>query len=234
MDKQQSEKSFFEFGPFLLDEGRRRLLCDGADVPLTPKEFQALLLLVRQRGEVVGREELLDELWADTNVEPGNLAVHISSLRKKLGRGMGDGPFIETEPRRGYRFTASVREVGDADLVLKRRTHTHIVTRETEESVHADSSGAAEVTTRRSPRISNTVRWGAVATVIAVAALALILHFSPGRDDGRGGTASAPPIRSLAVLPFTLMDVKAEDEYLGLGLTDALITRLGNIRQITV
>ncbi len=98
---------FYEFGPFKLDRGERILVRNGEPVSLTPKAFDTLLLLVRNSGHVVTKDDLMREVWPETYVEEGNLAQNIFILRKVLG----DSRYIETVPRRGYRFSAGVRDV---------------------------------------------------------------------------------------------------------------------------
>lgn len=101
----------YEFGPFYLDGARRRLLRDGLPVRLTTKAFNVLLLLVRNGGEVVGRERFMSAVWSDSFVEESNLTVSISVLRKALGDSHGEHNYIETVSGRGYRFVARVRRV---------------------------------------------------------------------------------------------------------------------------
>ena len=91
----------FQFGPFCLDAGERVLLRDGRLVPLAPKALSTLLVLVRNMGHVVEKDVLMAEVWPDEFVEEGNLAQHIFMLRKALGE---NPKYIETIPRRGYRF----------------------------------------------------------------------------------------------------------------------------------
>jgi DNA-binding winged helix-turn-helix (wHTH) protein/tetratricopeptide (TPR) repeat protein len=101
----------YEFGPFYLDGARRRLLRDGLPVRLTTKALNVLLLLVRNGGEVVGREMFMNAVWSDSFVEESNLTVSISVLRKALGDSHGEHNYIETVSGRGYRFVARVRRV---------------------------------------------------------------------------------------------------------------------------
>jgi len=110
-------KHFYEFGPFRLDTAERILLRDGHPVSLTPKAYEVLLALVRRAGHIVEKEELLKEVWADAFVEEGNLTHHVFTLRKILGEGH-DREYIETIPRRGYRFVSPVREVRDESMEL--------------------------------------------------------------------------------------------------------------------
>src|SRR5215510_923633 len=104
-------KHIYEFGPFRLDEAEHLLLRDGQTVPLTPKAFDLLLALVEGHGHLLEKEELLKKVWPDTFVEEANLASNISQLRKALGDGENGHRYIETAPKRGYRFVASVREI---------------------------------------------------------------------------------------------------------------------------
>ena len=104
------EEQFYEFGPFRLDVTERVLLRQGKPVQLTLKAFDTLLVLVERRGHIVEREELMKTVWPDSFVEEGNLTVTISVLRKVLEGGEDGHSYIETVPRRGYRFTAEVRQ----------------------------------------------------------------------------------------------------------------------------
>ena len=115
-------KRFYVFGLFRIDVTERLLFGEKGAVPLTPKAFDTLLCLVENQGRVLGREELMAQVWPDSFVEENNLAQNISTLRKVLGP---DGAkFIETVPKRGYRFVADVQEtLEDAgDLIVRERT----------------------------------------------------------------------------------------------------------------
>src|ERR1051326_4889038 len=99
----------YEFGPFLLDASQRVLFRAGERIPLTSKAFDTLLTLLRNPGRIVEKYDLISAVWPDTVVEENNLNQKISALRKVLGEGQGGKPYIETVPRRGYCFVASVR-----------------------------------------------------------------------------------------------------------------------------
>src|SRR5687767_5747421 len=101
--------TLYAFGPFLLDTRERRLLRDGEVVPLTLKAFDLLQVLVENQGHLLQKEELLRRVWPDAAVEENNLTVTISALRKALDEGPTDRQYIETVPRRGYRFVADLR-----------------------------------------------------------------------------------------------------------------------------
>ncbi len=106
----QPARHLYEFGPFRLDATERLLLRDQQHVPLTPKAFETLLVLVEHGGHVIDKDELMKKVWPDTFVEEVNLAKNVSNLRKILGAEQSEH-YIETIPKRGYRFVAGVREV---------------------------------------------------------------------------------------------------------------------------
>src|SRR4026208_738701 len=100
----------YEFGDFRLDSEPPSLWREERLVLLPPKALEVLLLLVRRRDMSVSREELLGTVWRDTFVEEGNINYTVSLLRKVLDKG-DKGRFIQTVPKRGYRFVADVLEV---------------------------------------------------------------------------------------------------------------------------
>ena len=104
----------YEFGRFRLDPADRVLLREGQVLALTPKGFDLLLVLVRNAGRVVLKNDLMREVWPDTFVEENNLTVNISALRKVLEEGSSGQSYIQTLPRRGYRFAATVRHSGES------------------------------------------------------------------------------------------------------------------------
>jgi TolB-like protein/Tfp pilus assembly protein PilF len=110
--KEEREQSY-KFGPFRLDPGERSLTRSGRNVPLTEKAFETLLMLVRHSGHIVKKEELMKVVWPDTFVEESNLSQNIFKLRKVLSESGRRHRYIETVPRRGYRFVASVKESPD-------------------------------------------------------------------------------------------------------------------------
>ena len=101
----------YEFGEFQLDRDERVLRRRGVTVPLTPKATEILLTLVDRRGHIVEKADLMRRVWPDTSVEESNLTQNIYTLRRVLSADDGRCPFIETIPRRGYRFVGTVREI---------------------------------------------------------------------------------------------------------------------------
>lgn len=106
-------KRLYGFGPFIVDAGEGLLLRDGQAISLTPKAFETLIALVENSGHVLGKDELMLRVWPDSFVEENNLSQNISILRKTLGEGADGHKYIETVPKRGYRFTASVTDLRD-------------------------------------------------------------------------------------------------------------------------
>lgn len=106
------DKGFYEFGPFRLDAAEYVLSRNGQILPLTPKLFEILLVLVENSGHVVDKNELYKQVWPDAFVEETNLTKNISILRKILSDGDAERTFIETVPKRGYRFVVPVRKCG--------------------------------------------------------------------------------------------------------------------------
>src|SRR5207253_6563613 len=102
-----------EFDDFLLDTREKVLFRKGRPISITPKAFQLLQVLVEHHGHLVEKDELMQQVWADSFVEPGNLAFTVLLLRKALADDKGNPRFIETIPRRGYRFIAEVHETLD-------------------------------------------------------------------------------------------------------------------------
>jgi Tol biopolymer transport system component/DNA-binding winged helix-turn-helix (wHTH) protein len=107
----QTVRHLYEFGPFRLDATERLLLRGDQHIPITPKAFETLLVLVEHGGHLIDKNELMKKVWPNTFVEEVNLAKNVSSLRKILGENQSEQHYIETIPKRGYRFIAGVREI---------------------------------------------------------------------------------------------------------------------------
>ena len=120
-------KLLYKFGPFSINTQNKLLLKDDKPVQLKPKVFDTLLVLVEGKGNVLTKDALMEKVWAETAVEENNLQQNISILRKILGEAEDGTPYIETLPRRGYRFAATVEEIDeDEALVVERHTRSKI------------------------------------------------------------------------------------------------------------
>lgn len=201
--------SIYQFGPFQLDSAERLLRKGDRPIPLTPKAFDTLVLLVQNQGRLLDKDTILRTIWPDTFVEEATLAQNIFTLRKALGETNGGSHFIETVPKRGYRFVGQVHEIHRDDELSSARV--------------------------AAPPWTTPIR--RKQAVFIVASAILVLTVSSGWLLTRmrePGASVAPPARSIAVLPFKSLSNDLTDEYLGLAMADALITKLGNIRQVIV
>ncbi len=245
----------YEFGNYYLDTQEQLLRRDGVPVALTPKAFETLVVLIERRGRLIEKSELMEALWPESHVEEANLTNNVWTLRKTLGESEDGQRYIETVPKRGYRFVAKVTELPASDeaaLVVERHTFKRIVTNETEEketweeeaapqsSVARQVSSTGSAVTPRRFRVSTPLKTTIAAAVLFLVVLpATLYRLSARLDSERAALAVAPArprLRSLAVLPFKTIGAsgRADSEYLGIGMSDALITRLGNSKQVVV
>jgi DNA-binding winged helix-turn-helix (wHTH) protein len=185
----QQDNRSYEFGRFRVNVAERVLLRDGEVVPLTPKVFDILLTLVENRGQVVSKEELMKRVWPDTFVEEGNLTQNISLLRKALGETPGGVQFIETVPRRGYRFVATISENETQTVAF-----APVVSAEIPAPV-VTSNGK-----RRTPAV-------VLAAALVVTGIIGVMYFT----SKAGNTAT---IGSIAVLPFVDESADPDAEYI--------------------
>jgi DNA-binding winged helix-turn-helix (wHTH) protein/TolB-like protein/Tfp pilus assembly protein PilF len=236
------QKHLYEFGPFQLDPDEGLLLRDGGPVTMTRKTFEILLLLVEHHGKVVRKGDFLGKVWADTFVHESSLTVNISVLRKALGEGQNGQKYIETVPGRGYRFIAPVRQFEDetSKLVVEDNSNTQTTNKaqgQTYAPLKVAQEEARQLYTIRSQRIAWRLLIIIVIPVVLLLLMASFLLISNNAIHNDQSTAAKNDatlrIKSLAVLPFESIN-QNEDDYLRMGLTDALITRLGSLNQITV
>jgi DNA-binding winged helix-turn-helix (wHTH) protein/TolB-like protein len=208
----------FEFGAFRLDATERRLVRDGHPVLLTPKAFHTLVLLVENRGHVLCKEELIREVWPDSFVEEGGLARNISVLRKALGDSPVGQRLIETVPKRGYRF------VGDVKRLLP----------ENDASAAGARHGFVDRRRDDPPPMSHIRRAGVLllGMVLVLVTTLAVSRFS--RDDAVRLDRAEESRRLVAVLPFESGGAESDPDHVGLGMADAVITRLSHIGRLTV
>jgi DNA-binding winged helix-turn-helix (wHTH) protein/TolB-like protein/Tfp pilus assembly protein PilF len=194
-----------EFGQFRVNIPRRSVEREGQPVAFSGKAFEILVVLLEQRGEVVDKDALMRHVWPDTAVEENNITVAISTLRKALGETPASPKWIVAIPGRGYSFVGEVR-----------------CDRPATETGPPVAPIAAPPSQRRF-RTAYILAAGAL--LVALSAHGLISWLTPNWF--------APiPLRSVAILPFGVLNQDSKNDYLGLGLTDALITRLGNTQLV--
>ncbi|HKY44878.1 MAG TPA: winged helix-turn-helix domain-containing protein [Pyrinomonadaceae bacterium] len=185
-------------------------------MPLKPKVFDTLLLLVENRGRVLEKEELLRRLWPDTIVEEANLSQNVYLLRKVLGEDTGGETYIQTMPKRGYRFVAKVNEISSNSAAT------------------ADSEAPLIQKQQPLPEHHRKRRLGALALA------GVLLMFAVGSGlyiwikSNPNAAKSGAAIKSIAVLPFRPVGSENNDEAMGFAMADTLIIKLSSIRQLTV
>jgi TolB-like protein/DNA-binding winged helix-turn-helix (wHTH) protein len=196
---------------------------------MPPRAFDLLVLLVERRGHLIEKDELLKTVWHGSFVEEGNLSVAVSVLRKALNDDRGQHKYIETVSKRGYRFVAEVRQGGELEAAP-----APMPSQDPPRPVEDRSAPELPPAARQSPRsLSRSVLWSAA--VIAAALVVWSFVKALPRQATQASQIQGPAeIRALAVLPFQTLGSKKDDEYLGLGMADALITRLGNTGKIIV
>ena len=204
-------KHLYEFGSYRLDAVERVLLRDGQPVTLPPKDLETLFVLVEKAGHIVEKEELLEKVWPGVFVEEGNLTRHIFNLRQVLGDRPDGRKYIETIPRRGYRFVAAVQEDPEP----------------------AAPPLAAQRASDQAPSMVPVVPVGqkrslwvwplALLVPLAVTTVLVSQHFWPPRN-------ASPQRAMLAVLPFVNLSGDAHEDYFADGLTEEMIAQLGQLQ----
>jgi DNA-binding winged helix-turn-helix (wHTH) protein/TolB-like protein/tetratricopeptide (TPR) repeat protein len=212
---------FYEFGRFRLDTAQRLLFRDQEVVPLTPKVFEILLVLVQADRHVVGKDDIMTKVWPDTFVEEGNLTQNISMLRKALGDGQDGQTFVETIPRRGYRFAALVNRATDYQPVVELN------------GVFAPAGpGSDPVYSERTLDPRRTRRGAAIVGIMMAVAIIVAgtLYFT--RRPVAGDVPRA--IDSIAVLPFVNDTSDNETRHIEDEITESLINSLSQLPKLRV
>jgi DNA-binding winged helix-turn-helix (wHTH) protein/TolB-like protein/Tfp pilus assembly protein PilF len=231
---------FYEFGPFRLDPSTPLLMREGRPVSLTLKALETLVVLVERGGRVVSREKLIEAVWPDTVVEENNLSVNVSMLRKALGEGENGENYIETVPRRGYRFTASVWHVpaGSVQITNILRSRENVIG---PGSVESSTGVVLEEMTDGSWRATNNSmnqrsrKWSRIFAAFSVCLAAVVAGYFYVRLRSQAKeNANVSLVRSIAVLPLKAITKNEGDETLSLGLAESLITRLASSQKIIV
>ena len=230
----------YAFGPFQLDVGEQQFLRDRQSVPLTAKAFELLSVLVEQSGHLLEKQELLQRVWKDAFVEEAVLSVNIAVIRRALG---DEGRhYIETVPKRGYRFIAPVQRIesagGRPDDVAA-RAESALVSGDAPASLAGVNPAPTDVSAAP-PGIAAAVadvpagaggrrwRWMALASVLTLVGLLLMAV------AGWRALAPVPLGNSVAVLPLQSLSDDAEQQHFADAMTDLLLTNLGRIPQLRV
>src|ERR1051325_6603425 len=211
----QQDNLNYEFGRFRLKVAERVLLREDEPVPLTPKVFDILVLLVEHGGQVVSKEDLMKRVSPNTFVEDGNLTQNISLLRKALGETPGGVQFIETVPRRGYRF------VGETHHPSTNGSSTGALTA-SEPVVSIPNTSSQRTGIKRTPIF-------ALVAALVVVSIIGVVYFT---SSGKAGNPSA--IQSIAVLPFIDESSDPDAEYINDKIAETLINSLSKLPQLRV
>jgi TolB-like protein/DNA-binding winged helix-turn-helix (wHTH) protein len=258
------ETIYYEFDNFRLDVENQHLLKDGKVVSLTNKAYLTLLILVRNSGQIVEKEDLMSELWTDSFVEESNLSQYIYTLRKVLGKNGDGNPYIETVTKRGFRFSGKVRQFPNiepesavhapADEFLEQplpalngngtKPGNGTVHNAPVEKVYvqpdAESQPAANYSYPNGALRQTSGKRFAVVAALAILIVCLItaaLFYRGGTGEPSLQTkpvASSSGIKSIAVLPFKTIGETNGGDKLGFGMADAFITRLSKLKRIPV
>jgi TolB-like protein/DNA-binding winged helix-turn-helix (wHTH) protein/Tfp pilus assembly protein PilF len=209
-----------------LDPARRLVTRCNVPVRLHSKAFETLHVLIRNSYRVVSKDELIQILWPDTFVEEVNLAQNISALRKALGETPGENRFIATIPGKGYQFVCEVHKIAVAgeNPVLDRIDAVLEIT----------GTGAAEPAL--TPPLSGPSRRFVLSHRRSwiILPLVTVLVLGAAGEYWFERHRAEQAAHSIAVLPFQPLVAGTDDQHLGLGIADAVITRLSNIRQLPV
>ncbi|HWY20101.1 MAG TPA: tetratricopeptide repeat protein [Candidatus Acidoferrum sp.] len=237
-------RQMYKFGPFVLDPGERLVRHGASRMELPPRAFDTLAVLVENNGRLLEKDELMRTVWGDTVVEENNLSQVVYLLRKALRDGEDGARYIETVPKRGYRFVAEVREFEPAENSQSRNGISSFgpPASSSYSANHQTPAVASEPAAARADRSdleppggnSRARRWmqGLVGGLAIIAVVTLL--------EGTGwkrklfGEAAASPIRSVAVLPLQNLSNDPDQEYFVDGMTDELITDLAQIRELKV
>jgi TolB-like protein/DNA-binding winged helix-turn-helix (wHTH) protein len=222
-------KPSYQFGSFHLDPSDRALLRGDQRLELPPRVFDTLLALVQNSGRLVEKDELMRTVWPNIVVEENNLSQAVYLLRKVLQDGEDGTRYIETIPKRGYRFVARVHQSGtEAESgILDRSSQVQV------EPARGNSgkNGSSPSRIRALPK-SRWVVWCMAGLVGGLAAL-IVVKVERWRDRQKN-QSDLQSIRSVAVLPLQNLSNDPEQEYFADGMTDALITDLAQVRQLKV
>jgi DNA-binding winged helix-turn-helix (wHTH) protein/TolB-like protein len=195
-------------------------------VQLTPKAFQILCALIENHGRLINKDELIKKVWPNSFVEEANLSVNISALRKALGDTPDGQRFIQTVPKRGYRFVMPIREVGN-------NSEREIRTVDSSTTVALEQDAVPVAATRLG---SSTIRalWLKNIVIAVLVAFAIgYFAYSWYQKQPTTSTASAH-VHKLAILPFQNANRDPNSDFLGFSMADAIIVKLGYVSTLTV
>ncbi|HEX9423802.1 MAG TPA: tetratricopeptide repeat protein [Pyrinomonadaceae bacterium] len=241
MDNPPVQK-IYEFEDFRFDAEHLMLYRRGEPIPLAPKAAETLLIFIERRGQILSKEELIEQIWPGAFVEESNLYLYLSVLRKTLGNQKSGTPYLETLRRRGYRFDGSVQLISDGSREEPHSAPVQVIEPiDSFRSATTDSLSVNDLPTDSSvwrqtnPAVNDLPEsrrdwplrrssFAAIGVIALVAALALSYTYFFSRRS----------INSIAVMPFANESGNAELEYLSDGMTETLIASLSKLPDLQV
>ncbi len=237
----------YTFGNYRLDITNNQLLKNGIPVLITQKSFDILRFLVENNGLVIKKEDLLSSLWEGNFVEENTLTQHIYMLRKVLRQGGNEENFIETVPKIGYRFVSEVNEVfyknpekrmsansvypdfSDTVSTNDEITYFKSLTESGKISAYLEEKNK-NLSINPQPKFSINF---SILTILLIFVISLFGYAILETNSFSAEQDREIPVKSIAVLPFQVIG-ESKDEKLGLGVTDVIISNLGNSEDIAV
>ena len=216
------------FHSFRLDTANQCLWREYERVSIPPKAYDVLRYLVENPGRLITQDELLEKLWPDTYVNAEVIRKYILEIRRILGDRPDKPEFIETQPKRGYRFVASVTD--EEPVEQPDRTTSHQV-RESPSEQELTQTGQTRAESNSSTKNG---RFWKLATVPVLAAIVLTVIGVYLRSARAGSSALSTNNVSIAVLPFADMSPAKDEEYFSDGLSEQLIHDLARVPGLKV
>src|SRR5215813_27185 len=224
----QTRSAMKLFHSFRLDTANQCLWRDDKRVSVPPKVYDVLRYLVENPGRLITQEELLEKLWPDTYVNPEVIRKYILEIRRILGDRLDKPEFVETQPKRGYRFVASVRDAEPVDQ-SDRLTSNQVAENGSEQEM--SRTGATESESISSTNNSHLWKLAAIPLLAIIVLTAIGLYLRSARA---GPSAVSTNNISIAVLPFVDMSPAKDQEYFSDGLSEQLIHELARIPDLKV
>jgi DNA-binding winged helix-turn-helix (wHTH) protein/TolB-like protein len=248
-------RHFYEFGPFQLEPDERLLRNGEQTLALAPKYFDLLVFLVQNSGRLLTKDQIMQTVWSGSIVEEANLTVAISAIRKTLVEKESGVQYIETVPKKGYRFTADVREIEEAPTP----SFSKLAGRQEDSRVQANNVGVVSVSSVKDPASMSLMATPAIepqmdesvmpemsrpyrdanaykriaALVVMLIMIAVLAGVTLHLRQAAHAPSGIQP-RSLAILPLQNLKHDADSDFLGFSLADAVITKLDYVSALSV
>ena len=211
-----NSQTTYEFADFRLIPQEGLLLRNGESIPLAPKVFETLRFLLERRGTLVRKAELMDQVWADCFVEENAVSKSVWAIRNALGEDPKNPRFIQTVPKRGYRFVGEVTESGNGSIAAALGDEQQVFTeRRTASTPHVPARN-----------------WFRNLAFAAIAAIALVTVLFALR--GSFSASDRVEIRSMTVIPLENVSGDPAEQYFVSGVTDSLIADLSRIDDLKI